>query len=452
MNTNLNKFLTYITIFVIVIYKIITYINYQKDIFYLGAPDSFSYYMPVDFMNGEVHPSRMFLYPAIIKIMSALDFNNSFVIVVWFQRVISLISIIFLWRLLNKTVKYKIVVLFFVLYYSTNDLVNELDSSVLAESISLSLVIFYIYFLHVHMIERNKNAVYLASLFALLLFFTKPVFVTILFLHCFVLLYLLSWNKYKTLRLNYFVVILFLIVPVLMHCFAMYKQYGYFGLSVIKINNGVANSIRSESFLETKDSLIKNHILSFKDKKNYYEIAFSLHTIMDLKDWKNKLPENYRKLANSYDKLGLSNKREFALNRLSDFVNETTFKTSSIKYFHKKLVALILSFKKLSLTVLFYLITAICLLIQRRKVNLFYLVLTICCFFHILAVTLGGVGDCDSRLLILTLPMLVLLYSNFINKISELLMQIGFVDRAIKFIVLLVEKLMLEKESKHIFE
>lgn len=424
--------ITYIVFGLIFIFKVFTYISYNNKITILGVPDTFSYYFPIDFLKGEIHPSRMFVYPALIKTISYLDFHNSPFIVVWFQRLIAIISLFYLWKTLNKILKYSGLALLFLVYYSTNDLINELDSSVLAESLSLSFLIFYFYSMLRLLYDKEFKAIYSSSVFVLLLVFNKPIFIVIFLIHLLILLYFVSSINIRCSRIKVMASIIVLIAPLFYHLYKMNSQYGFLGLSVISINNSIANSIKCGSFLESRDTAVKKHIQTFENQKHVYEIVFSMHNILDLKNWDNKLPIVYKDQIKYYLNLGQKNKKEFSISRLSKFANEASLSHVSINYFYHKIISLFSSFKKVSFITILYILIILYVIFRGLKINMYYLFLTGFTFLYVVSIGIGGVGDCDPRLMVFTIPGYVILFGNVFSVILSQLEKSGHLKTLIK--------------------
>ena len=415
----------------ILIFKIISYVTYNNQILSLGVPDSFTYYMPVDFLNGDVHPSRMLFYPLIIKIISIFNFEDSPIILVCIQRAISLISIYVLFKLLKRLVKNDIVVILFTISFAVNGIINEHDNSVLAESLGVSFLIFYLNSICYFVSSDGRDSIISSSLLVLILLFIKPIFITIFIIHIILMIYYAIFKHHKANKLKITLTQLIIITPLFIHANAMKKQFGYFGLSIINVNNNIGNAIISESYLESNDYDIKKHILSFDQKTNIYEIIFTMHNIKSLDEYINKMPIVYKQQAKLF--INTKPNKNYSIKRLNKFVHESFFTKKHIKYIYGRALSIIMSFKKLSSIVVLYLFMTLYMLINKKKFNIFYLVVSLFSLFNILAVAVAGIGDW-ARLLIFSIPCYILLLANLISVIINILMDMGLLIIAKKII------------------
>jgi len=135
-----------------VVCNVFIFILIFKCIFFLSCnilqtPDSLEYIgmNGFDIFRLHLNEYRVPVYPLIIEIFERLLGQNGLLIVCMLQLVVSFISSIYLFKILNMFSKKKYISLFITAIYSCSLMITGWEKSIITESFALALTIFLIY-------------------------------------------------------------------------------------------------------------------------------------------------------------------------------------------------------------------------------------------------------------------------------------------------------------------
>lgn len=221
-------------IFIVLIAILITRYLYFKtnQIAYL-YPDSIGY-INFDF-NKILHlnfsEGRVPVYPIFIRLCKFYFGNASYLIYVcYFQMVISFVATIYFYKSLKLITNQKWLLNIFTFLFGSSNTFCGFDYVILTESLALSGVIFYVYFLLIYLKKNNIKYAIRAVLLTLLLSFLRPsflLFLAITFVFLIVRLLITKDSEItKALKIN-----LFSWIVILIYSFLFFNSTGIFTIS-----------------------------------------------------------------------------------------------------------------------------------------------------------------------------------------------------------------------------
>lgn len=178
--------------------------------------------------NGVLDPCRTPLYPFLIGLSKLLGSNHVFLyFVVFFQHLISLLSVIPFYRIvLILTGSKRQTLLFSVIYFCISAV--TWNSFVMTESLACSGMVFVVYFLYKTLSSPSWHITLLLFVSVFLLIMLRPAQLYVVFVIGLTALFLYH-NKIVVTRLMSICVAVFIVV--VLYCLQFKNTYGYFSIS-----------------------------------------------------------------------------------------------------------------------------------------------------------------------------------------------------------------------------
>lgn len=221
--------------FYIIIFLIILFIRefysfcYIRGFLYI---DSYSYinYDFLSIMKGKINNGRTPVYPIIIKTMIMLFGELGGVAgVVVFQKIVSFVSVIYLYKIIMLLTKHLWIAYFFVFLYGISPTICGWDYVILTESLALSGTVFFIYYIFMYIKLEEKRYGKKLNILLIILCFLRPTFLLFeIILFVFLLIRVLLKKK-NTIPVLYGCVFAWIIIFIYSGLF--YKSYGIFSIS-----------------------------------------------------------------------------------------------------------------------------------------------------------------------------------------------------------------------------
>ena len=183
--------------------------------------------------GSQPHPLRPFFYPFLIGLPSFLGIppNNSFWLVLGFNFIFWLGTIVFIFKILKAHTTRKIAFIgAFIFVTNTSNIINSW--SVLAESLFHFLIIGSVYFLLKYINNKTNTGHFIAFMtFFCLSFITRPTYSPLLFILIPLFIFALI-KKYLSLIIGFISLIIFLLT-IGFNAYKMHQTYGNWTLSYI---------------------------------------------------------------------------------------------------------------------------------------------------------------------------------------------------------------------------
>lgn len=178
--------------------------------------------------NGVLDPCRTPLYPFLIGLSKLLGSNHVFLyFVIFFQHLISLLSVIPFYRIVHiLTGRNKLTLLFSIIYFIISAV--TWNSYVMTESLACSGVVFVVYFLYKTLSSSSWHITSLLFVSVFLIVMLRPAQLYVVFIIGLIALVLYR-NKIVVTRLMSICVGVFVIV--FLYCLQFKNTYGYFSVS-----------------------------------------------------------------------------------------------------------------------------------------------------------------------------------------------------------------------------
>jgi hypothetical protein len=167
--------------------------------------DTPGYYNPAEAMaqgHGYNSTCRMpGIVPIYVPISALLGQENAKVVMIFFQFLVSAISIYLLAKWAFLIFKRRWVFVFTAILFSISSFTSVWDHYLMSDSFSTSFFIFSIFFLQKYQIERSSRALLYAGLFLTWALFFRQIFVVI-FPIILVILFIWNWKKWKFMAMS----------------------------------------------------------------------------------------------------------------------------------------------------------------------------------------------------------------------------------------------------------
>jgi hypothetical protein len=263
---------------------------------------------------------------------------------------------------------------------------------------------------------RNKDWISGITLPLLILFaiFTKPAFLPLMPLY---LIYLFISFNHLALRKRIGFSLAFLFSILIIWSFAMQnqKKFGYNGISMVSLNNNLANTFQSGGYKYADDKELVA-LLDENAKKGFYSAAFLLNNFsVDYYRQNLKRFPYYNKP--SEDMLFMSSlpdKPNFSFHRLQRFVQEAALNKTHVIHVVKRFKELFLMYKKASIAILLLMVVFIWVKIHKKKYFFEHFFLAAIAFLLFAGTAFGGINDWE-RLLVFVFPLFLICYAIIID-------------------------------------
>ena len=297
----------YLLILIIIIQTVIYSSIPNADVQY----DSTSYlynYNKESIFKGYVDSVRTPVYPYFIKLIKKIDgeanLNNN---VAYVQKILFLISIIFMYYTLKMLVKNKIVVSVLTVIFGICPTIITWNIFVLTEAIAMIEMSVLAFITVKYLKSPSKITAGLMGVVILGMILTRPAFIYLLPIY--ILFIILRWllNKEERKKLFFAIVSMLICCIVLVgYCFQIKRYYGVFGLTSVSSLNNLVSAIYCGAYKEGDnseliseiDNLVGEQDLSQERAFEIYREIEKNHTQTELSDFANSALKNSDKYKN----------------------------------------------------------------------------------------------------------------------------------------------------------
>jgi hypothetical protein len=196
----------------------------------ISFSDTGSYYYAKNLLlyEGKLDHIRTPLYPLF------LGLTNTPTITILFQYLIFIFSIAFFYAILNILNINKRLIFVFMLVYIMHPVIIFQHSQLLTESLSLSLSVFFVYFLVKYIVEGRYKFCWALHILLLILIFLKPAYLFLFAISFGILLYIMVFNKKNFHLWKVHLLALVLSITFIVGYQSMIKKdYGVFGITAV---------------------------------------------------------------------------------------------------------------------------------------------------------------------------------------------------------------------------
>jgi hypothetical protein len=382
--------------------------------------DSVTYFIPVDIFSGKIDMYRPPVYPYIIQI--AESFSKDYLVrnIVLFQQILSFLSIVPFFFIVNAFVRNRFLTAFFVICYGCFPPIINHSVNINPECLCIAGSTVFLYLVMLYVRKPRKVLAFLIGFSPLLLIMLKPTYLITLPI-CFV--FFLAERLVRSERKYYamgFVGLIIAITGVFGYCMMNKKYNGEFVLSKISLNNTLVNIVLSDAYLLGEDEEFIT--LIEENKQNAYMPMFLIN-----KEWIDNYRMSYerfpqdlpltRDMDDCFNALGSVN---YPIDRINNFVEKTQHSKVYVIYMAKRIVKIFLLNGILSLAILLGLFWFVFAFAKYKKIawtlsfSIFFI------FGQFLTIAIGSIHDWG-RLIIPSVPFVILIFATFIDWILFLL-------------------------------
>jgi len=370
------------------------------------------------FTSGIFDLYRTPLYPLIIRLFESIFKDNFMSNIVYFQQLISFLSIIPVFYFLKNTLKNNRIIIPATLIYSCIPYSLIQNVNINPESLCIAGSAFILFLVSYYVKKPQKSIAFCSGLFPFVLIMLKPTYLIVL---CLMFLFftgrfIFRKNERKILYWGMSGLII-ATSGVLGYCEMNKRQNGEFTLSKIALNNSLANIVISGAYKYGGDEELISLVDSTRQETYYVAIYLLNNEWMD--DYKisnEKFPKNLPPTWDMEFCLGIPDIDNNSYARLNKFVKKSQYTKLYFKYIGKRFIDMFLYSELLSFVILFELIMMLLLFFKHKKIlwTPFFCILFIMGQF--ITIVIGGIGDWD-RLIYPVYPFILLVFSFFIDMI-----------------------------------
>lgn len=298
-------------LYLIIAIIIIQTIVYSKIPNGIIQADSASYiynYNKESIFNGYVNNVRTPVYPYFIKVIKRIggeaNLSNNIAIT---QKILFLISIIFIYCTLKMLAKNKIIVSVLTLIFGICPTIIVWNATVLTESISILEMTVLAFITIKYLKKPSKIAAGLMGIVILVMILTRPAFIYLLPIY--ILFILLKWllEKEERKKLIFAVISLLVCCMILVgYCFQVKRYYGIFNLTSVSGLNGFITAVYSGAYKDSSntemvkeiDKLIKGEEITQGRAFEIYNEIEKTHSQKEISEFANESIKNNDKYKN----------------------------------------------------------------------------------------------------------------------------------------------------------
>lgn len=242
-------------------------IFYSKIKFAQMTPDSYDYISITtkSILLDGINLNRVPVYPIIIDLLRHISVNYKIILCI-FQMILFYISTLYIYKIIIKLTKNRILGSIIALIYGCAPYLLIFNKAILTESLSLSLIIFWIYEV-LKILESNSNKkFFILCLQTIIMVLLKPVFLYLLVL---ILLYPMYLILKKEKYLVKFLISLIPITSIVLYGFMFYSKSGVFTLTTSSINQKFIISLQRKYYINNNSNKIANYVSNNVDKDEW---------------------------------------------------------------------------------------------------------------------------------------------------------------------------------------
>jgi hypothetical protein len=381
--------------------------------------DSVSYFTAINIFNGIIDLYRTPVYPFIIGFFEYLSRDHFIRNLIFFQQVMSFLSIIPFYFISKGIVKNKYMVTITTIIYGCLPLLIYQNVKINPECLSIvgSTLVLFLFVRYVN--KPTKFSAISIGFFPFVLIMLKP---TYLILLCLVLIFFIVrfifFRQEKTILywgiFGWFIAA----VGVLGYCEMNKKYNGEFVLSKTTLNNNLANIVISGAYKQGEDKELITLIDTTK-QSGYYFSAFIVNNecIDNYKLCYNKFPKYLMPMGDMTFVSSIPNTVNYSSERIILFVKKSQHSIIYTKYIFNQVINIIMYDKILSLILILQSIAIIFVFFRHKKVAWIHILSVLFIVGQFFTIALGAIGAIDEwgRLLIPSYPFIILIIASFVR-------------------------------------
>lgn len=265
-----------IAILTILFFRFVFYKNTEIATIY---PDSNGYinFSLRDFFTTGYTNGRTPIYPIIISFFRLFSKDNFLIGVVLFQIAVSLVSVLFLYKILVRLTSYQSLSLIITTIYGASPTLMSFDVCILTESLAISGSVFFLYGITSYIKTPSLKAGISSIIFSFILTMHKPTFV--LFNYALLIFWLLriSIREECSILKCLLAASVFAIIMLQFYSYLVFRLYGTFSISQQAPRHLLAVCLGSRVYTTYPDNnLVKQITEIFTD--NHYSISYKVTT------------------------------------------------------------------------------------------------------------------------------------------------------------------------------
>jgi hypothetical protein len=248
--------------------------------------------------------------------------------------------------------------------------------------------------------------------------FTKPTFMLLFVVYLFFVVYSMDKSNYKKQLLG--IVMLMLVTGSLwLFKVANHSKFGYNGITMVSLNNDLANICLSASYKNDEDKELVSMIDSTYGRGYYISVFYLNNFCIDYyKKNANRFPGVVRPSDDMDFIMGIDDVDNISYARLNSFVNRCKAKSEFWIFIFKKIYNIHREYKKITLAIIILLIVLFYDRLKTRKKIKLYIVMFVVVSF--ITVGYGGIYDWE-RLLVYSFPYFLIIYAILISFLSRVI-------------------------------
>ena len=273
------------SILIVIVLLLICRIIYLKTLTIpMIQPDTYTY-LEYDFVHLFKN-GRTFVYPTFLRIARCLFSNDTYLKGVCFlQDLISIISVIYIYKIFRFLTKKELFAAFLAFYYGNSIVIVGWNYCILTESLALSFTVFYFYYFIIFIKNKNNKDGIICIFLLFIMIFLRPSFLLFYALLLLIIIRteMLSFN-FKTLKTIIASVVLGFVI--LIYSSAFYHNFGIFTISD-PMPRQILNVVISRDYYKNSlDNEWVNNIDYYREK---YDNELWLTTLAVMSHYENNL-------------------------------------------------------------------------------------------------------------------------------------------------------------------
>lgn len=392
------------------------YFGYLYPGMVLYNSDSVSYFVFVDIFKCIVDLYRTPLYPYVIKLFEYISKDNLVTNLIFFQQVISFLSIIPFYFVSRCIIKNKWLVIIATLFYGMwhpvliqNVYLNPECLCFVGSTIMLYVLVKYIE-------KPGKLTAFFLGIFPFFLIMLKPTYLILIFV-IFLFLFFRFVFLHEERKILYCGLLGLIIssAGVLGYCEMNKRHNGQFVLSNIALNNTLAHITTSGAYRQSGDEELIS-IIDSTIKRTYYDVPFTINNdfIDRYQNYSKRFPQYLPPTEDMLFCLTFPNTTNYPPERITRFVNNSRFTIVYYKYMLKRVFNIVVGAYG-NLFILFFLQSAVIigLYVKYKKVVWAQWFCILFIFGQFFSITIAGLDDMD-RHLIPAYPFIIQIAASFV--------------------------------------
>jgi len=404
-----NKFFPLaVLMFFILIYRII-YFSFMLSDKIIYDSDSVSYFARVDLFRGVIDLYRTPIYPYIISFFRLLSKDNFIKNLITFQHIISFISIVPFYYVMESTVKNKYISYIATIFYGTFYLIVKQDININPECLSAAGSILFIYLICSYTKKPGAFVAFMIGILTLFLIMLKPIFlICLVIVPVFFIARFITNKKEKKLIIWGLIGWLIAVLGICSYCGLNYRLNGEFVLTKVALNNSLANVILSGAYLYGEDDQITDIINQNKNEWYYKSVFLINNEYMDnFKTSYKRFPKELKANEEIDFCLRTFDNENISAKRIKNYVIKSQHSATHIRFMIRRFLKIVWVYKILFLIIFFETAVAVSAYRVHRKIAWILSLSVLFISGQFFTIALGGIDEWH-RLLIPSYPFIFL--------------------------------------------